>query len=219
MNTERVIAVPVTITARQERDILRFRDTCEDGQGYDVPKDRMKSLALLGLVRSVGFSRYEITDAGDAVIEKLRALLDAPASVESLIGRTGGGMVWHECAVCHVKGSYHPDVKWCVCGRPFELPAAQPQGEPVADLIRVDRSYRNGLMAGFQFGIIGDEKGYAACIQRYNAGIQEAKAEQPAPGADPKCERCKGWGFRDDPETGIDAGCGTCNGTGKEPTE
>ena len=58
---------------------------------------------------------------------------------------------------------------------------AQPQGEPVTDLIRLDRSYRNGLMAGFQFGIIGDEKGYAACIRRYNAGIQAAKAEQPAP--------------------------------------
>lgn len=62
-----------------------------------------------------------------------------------------------------------------------QKPAAQPQGEPVADLIRLDRSYRNGLMAGFQFGITGDENGYAACIQRYNAGIKEAKAEQPAP--------------------------------------
>ena len=62
-----------------------------------------------------------------------------------------------------------------------DMPAAQPQDEPVAVLIRLDRSYRNGLMAGFQFGIIGDEKGYAACIQRYNEGIQAAKAEQPAP--------------------------------------
>ena len=59
--------------------------------------------------------------------------------------------------------------------------APQPQGESVEDLVRLDRSYRNGLMAGFQFGITGDEKGYATCIQCYNAGIHEAKAEQPAP--------------------------------------
>lgn len=75
MNTERVIAVPMTITAQQERDILRFRDTCEDGQGYDVPKDRMKSLARLGLIRPTGFSRYEITDVGDAAIEVLLTAL------------------------------------------------------------------------------------------------------------------------------------------------
>ena len=75
MSTERVIAVPMTITAQQERDILRCRDTCEDGQGYDVPKDRMNSLARLGLIRPTGFSRYEITDVGDAAIEVLLTAL------------------------------------------------------------------------------------------------------------------------------------------------
>lgn len=75
MSVERVIAVPVKISEQQERDILRFRDTCEDDQGYDVPKDRMKSLARLGLIRPTGFSRYEITDVGDAVIEVLLAAL------------------------------------------------------------------------------------------------------------------------------------------------
>jgi len=63
-------------------------------------------------------------NAGCGYFDSLRALLDAPVSVESLVGRTGGGMVWRECAVCHVKGSYHPDVQWCICGRPFEAPAA-----------------------------------------------------------------------------------------------
>lgn len=57
---------------------------------------------------------------------------------------------------------------------------AKSQGEPVSDLIALDRSYRNGLMAGFQFGITADEKGYAACVSRYNADIQAAKAEQSA---------------------------------------
>ncbi|WP_455928820.1 hypothetical protein [Pseudomonas fluorescens] len=68
----------------------------------------------------------------DKARAELRALLDAPDSVQSLVGRTGGGMVWNDCGVCHVKGSYHPDVTWCVCGRLFDAPAAQPQGEPVA---------------------------------------------------------------------------------------
>ena len=35
----------------------------------------MKSLARLGLIRPTGFSRYEITDVGDAVIEVLLAAL------------------------------------------------------------------------------------------------------------------------------------------------
>lgn len=55
------------------------------------------------------------------------------------------------------------------------------ESELVADVVRLDRSYRNGLMAGFQFGIIGDEKGYAACVTRYNASIQAAKSQHPAP--------------------------------------
>lgn len=72
MSNKGIISVPMILTEEQERDIQRFYDTCEDGQGYDVPKDRMKSLARIGLVRTTGFSRYEITDAGDAVIEGLR---------------------------------------------------------------------------------------------------------------------------------------------------
>lgn len=68
--------------------------------------------------------------------KELRALLTAPASVESLVGRTGGGMVWRECTVCHVKGSYHPDVPWCICGRPFEAPADQHQAAQLESLAK-----------------------------------------------------------------------------------
>jgi hypothetical protein len=67
----RELTITLKITAQQEEDILRFFDTCEDNQGYDVPKPRMKSLARLGVIRSTGFSRYEITGAGDSLIEKL----------------------------------------------------------------------------------------------------------------------------------------------------
>jgi len=71
IEVSRELALTIKVTKEQEEDILRFFDTCEDNQGYDVPKLRMKSLARLGVIRSTGFSRYEITAAGDSLIEKL----------------------------------------------------------------------------------------------------------------------------------------------------
>lgn len=52
---------------------------------------------------------------------------------------------------------------------------------PVSADIAHDRAYRNGLMAGFQFGISGNENGYAHAIAKFNAEIHAAKAEQSAP--------------------------------------
>lgn len=37
---------------------LRFCETCEDDEGYDVPAPMMKRLAELGLVAHYGFGRY-----------------------------------------------------------------------------------------------------------------------------------------------------------------
>ena len=51
---------------------------------------------------------------------------------------------------------------------------------PVAADIAHDRAYRNGMMAGFQFGISGNEKGYAVAIANFNSEIRAAKGEQPA---------------------------------------
>lgn len=110
----------------------------------------------------------------NADIAELRALLDAPADFERDTVPVSAHWTDWSMVTLEIDGRHRTYIE---CGKP----ATQPQGEPVADLIRLDRSYRNGLMAGFQFGITGDEKGYAACIRRYNAGIQEAKGEQPAP--------------------------------------
>lgn len=41
--------------------------TCEDGEGYDVPKPMMKRLAELGLVVHKGGGWYEGTPALDAL--------------------------------------------------------------------------------------------------------------------------------------------------------
>lgn len=65
------IEVHVSLTEQQSKDLLRFFETTEDGQGYDVPAERMKSLASIGLIRSLGFSRYEFTDVGNSVVERL----------------------------------------------------------------------------------------------------------------------------------------------------
>jgi NTP pyrophosphatase (non-canonical NTP hydrolase) len=47
----------------------RFCEVCEDFEagGYDVPREMMKRLACIGLVRSCSFGRYETTEFGDAV--------------------------------------------------------------------------------------------------------------------------------------------------------
>lgn len=52
---------------------------------------------------------------------------------------------------------------------------------PVSLEVTHDRAYRNGLMAGFNFGISGNEKGYAKAVARYDAEIHAAKLEQSAP--------------------------------------
>lgn len=70
-NNEQMVSVPLRLNEQQARDVQRFYDTCEDGQGYDVPKDRMKALARIGLVRSLGFGRYELTDVGCAAVNGL----------------------------------------------------------------------------------------------------------------------------------------------------
>lgn len=55
--------------------------------------------------------------------------------------------------------------------------------EPVAADIALDKAYRNGMMAGFSFGIRGDEDGYAKAIEQYDAEIHAAKTEPPEPPA------------------------------------
>lgn len=52
--------------------LCRFSEFCKDfeADGYDVPKDAMKRLACLGVVRWCGGSRYETTAFGDFVVEQ-----------------------------------------------------------------------------------------------------------------------------------------------------
>lgn len=51
--------------------LRRFCETSEDGQPYDVPKERMRRLAEIGAVRWCGASRYEMTAFGQHVLDLL----------------------------------------------------------------------------------------------------------------------------------------------------
>ena len=50
--------------------LLRFVECCEDSDadGHDVPKEHMRRLCELGVVRSIGFGRHEATSFGFYVI-------------------------------------------------------------------------------------------------------------------------------------------------------
>jgi hypothetical protein len=47
----------------------RFLETCEDGEGYDVPKTMMQRLAQIGVVRHLSRGIYNITEFGQSVID------------------------------------------------------------------------------------------------------------------------------------------------------
>lgn len=55
--------VALALTDGEKKAALRFCETCEDGEGYDVPKTMMKRLAELGLVFHKGGGWYEGTPA------------------------------------------------------------------------------------------------------------------------------------------------------------
>lgn len=62
------IALPFAILDEEMKDLHRFHECVSDGEGYDVPKERMKHLAEIGLVRRVTANIYEHTTFGLSVI-------------------------------------------------------------------------------------------------------------------------------------------------------
>ena len=57
----------------QEDDLawlIRFKETAEDDNSYDTPKDALKRLIELGAVRSLGFGRCATTAFGDWLVEQ-----------------------------------------------------------------------------------------------------------------------------------------------------
>jgi len=50
------------MTDAEKSAALRFCETCDDGEGYDVPRKMMKQIEALGLVVDKKFGRFEQTD-------------------------------------------------------------------------------------------------------------------------------------------------------------
>ena len=47
----------------------RFNETCEDGEGYDIPKQVMKRLAVIGVVHHASGGVYSMTEFGHWVLD------------------------------------------------------------------------------------------------------------------------------------------------------
>lgn len=64
----RTVAMP-EITQAEHESFSRFCDCCEDldAGGHDVPKKMMVALVHIGLVRPIGFGRFQTTTFGDCV--------------------------------------------------------------------------------------------------------------------------------------------------------
>lgn len=60
--------LPFAIMDQEMKDLMRFHECVMDGEGYDVPKDRMKRLAEIGLLRRVTANFYEHTIFGLSII-------------------------------------------------------------------------------------------------------------------------------------------------------
>ena len=50
------------MTNDEKKAALRFCETCDDNEGYDVPRAMMKRLEFLGLVIDKKFGRFEQTN-------------------------------------------------------------------------------------------------------------------------------------------------------------
>lgn len=67
-----------TITHDEAKAAVRFCDTCDDDEGYDVPKSMMKRLAGLKLVEHKGGGYYQQTEL----------LLDSREALERMVANT-----------------------------------------------------------------------------------------------------------------------------------
>ena len=67
-NMSKPISIRMNLPAEAMAALLRFAETCEDGEGYDVPKPMMSKLAKIGLLQHVGGGIYTTTEMGDEAL-------------------------------------------------------------------------------------------------------------------------------------------------------
>ena len=56
------------VTLQHIIDLNRFCDCCDDGEGYDVPKERMRALREAGLLSGGRFGYYTTTPEGQRIL-------------------------------------------------------------------------------------------------------------------------------------------------------
>lgn len=52
-------------------DLMRFQETTDDSEGYDISKTAIKRLVELGVMQSHGFGKYSITAFGHFALEHM----------------------------------------------------------------------------------------------------------------------------------------------------
>lgn len=106
------------LNAEEMAALRRFRDTCEDGEGYDVPKEMMRRLAHIGVIRRHHGSWYEFTTFGQCILGEI------PASPEDT----------HEEAVREAMAadlaSFATSIGWEFCTFPPSSSPCEKCGEP-----------------------------------------------------------------------------------------
>ncbi|WP_371763345.1 hypothetical protein [Massilia sp.] len=60
---------PALLNADELAALRRFNETCEDGEGYDVPKPMMRRLSEIGVVQRLSGAYYHVTEFGMRVLE------------------------------------------------------------------------------------------------------------------------------------------------------
>lgn len=58
------------LTGDELKALLRFSETCEDGECYDVPVEMMDRLEKIGVVRRLHGDYFETTVFGDLLLEE-----------------------------------------------------------------------------------------------------------------------------------------------------
>lgn len=59
------------VTEQHINDLKRFAETCEDNEGYDVPKIRMIAMMKCGLVARTTRDIYMTTDFGEYILDEV----------------------------------------------------------------------------------------------------------------------------------------------------
>lgn len=98
------VEAPGWLLPEDMQALKRFCETCEDSQPYDVPKDRMRRLAEIGVIQWGGGACYSLTAFGQHVLDllpkgwprlPLKTQADHDAYQRALVENASGALASH----------------------------------------------------------------------------------------------------------------------------